>query len=47
MSKLKVFEAFAGVGFQLRGIELAGYDVEPVGISELDKDAIISYDREL
>ena len=43
MGKLRLFEAFAGVGFQRRGVELAGYEVEPVGISELDKYAIVSY----
>ena len=43
MGKLKMVSTFSGVGFQERGVELAGYDVEVVGTCELDKDAIISY----
>ena len=43
MGKLRLFETFAGIGMQRRGTENAGYEVESVGISELDKDAIISY----
>lgn len=43
MGKLRMFETFAGIGMQRRGVENAGYEVESVGISELDKDAIISY----
>ena len=43
MGKLRLFEAFAGCGMQRRGVENAGYEVEGVGISELDRNAVISY----
>ena len=41
--KPKVFEAFAGIGCQVMGFKKAGIDYESVGISEIDKDAILSY----
>ena len=43
MGRIRLFETFAGVGMQRRGVQNAGYDVENVGISELDSHAIISY----
>ena len=44
MSKLKVFEAFAGVGCQSMALRNLGIDFEVVGISEVDKYALIGYD---
>ena len=43
MSKLKVFEAFAGVGSQSMALRNIGIDYEVVGISEVDRYAIMSY----
>ncbi len=43
MSKLKVFEAFAGVGSQSMALRNMGIDYEVVGISEVDRYAIMSY----
>lgn len=40
---LKVFESFAGIGTQRMGLERAGIDHEVVGICEIDKFAIESY----
>lgn len=40
---LKVFESFAGIGTQRMGLERAGIDQEVVGICEIDKFAIDSY----
>lgn len=40
---LKVFESFAGIGTQRMGLERAGIDHEVVGICEIDKFAINSY----
>lgn len=39
----KLFEAFAGVGCQTMGFKRVGKAVEHIGISEIDKDAILSY----
>ena len=44
MEKLKVFEAFAGVGSQSMALRNLGIDYEVVGISEVDKWALLSYD---
>ena len=44
MGKLKVFEAFAGVGAQRMALRNIGVDFEVVGISEIDKFAIKSYE---
>lgn len=41
--KVKLFEAFAGIGCQRMGFERAGIDYEVVGISEIDKYALKSY----
>lgn len=43
MSKLKVFEAFSGVGTQSMALKRLGVDYEVVGIAEIDKFAIQSY----
>lgn len=43
MEKLRVFEAFAGVGSQHMALRNIGIDYEIVGISEIDKSAIESY----
>ena len=43
MSKLKVFEAFAGIGSQSMALRNVGIDYEVVGISEVDRYAIMSY----
>lgn len=42
--KLKVFEAFAGIGAQATALERIGINYEIVGISEWFTDAIICYD---
>lgn len=42
-SKLKVFEAFAGIGAQHQALKNIGANFEIVGISEIDKFAIASY----
>lgn len=41
---LRVFESFAGIGTQRMGLEKAGIDHEVVGICEIDKFAIDSYE---
>lgn len=43
MNKLKVFEAFAGIGTQKIALDRLGSNIEYVGISEIDKYAIESY----
>lgn len=40
---IKVFESFAGVGAQAKALERLQVNHEIVGISEIDKDAIVSY----
>src|SRR5574344_2862667 len=40
---LRVFESFAGIGTQRMGLERAGIDHEVVGICEIDRFAIDSY----
>ncbi len=42
--RLKVFEAFAGIGAQATALERIGIDYEIVGISDWFTDAIICYD---
>ncbi len=42
--KLKVFEAFAGIGAQTTALKRLGIDHEVVGISEWFVDAVICYD---
>ncbi|MBQ9008391.1 MAG: DNA (cytosine-5-)-methyltransferase [Clostridia bacterium] len=44
MKKLRVFEAFAGIGAQATALDRLGFDYEVVGISEWFTDAIICYD---
>ena len=41
---LRVFEAFAGIGCQSIALRNLGIDYEVVGISEVDKWALLSYD---
>ena len=43
-NKLRVFEAFAGYGSQSIALRNIGIDFEVVGISEIDKYALIAYD---
>ena len=43
-SKLRVFEAFSGIGAQRKALENLGIDHEVVAISEIDKHAIASYE---
>lgn len=43
MSKIRLFEAFAGVGMQRMAFDRVGAEYESVGISEIDKDALLSY----
>ena len=43
MQKIKVFEAFAGIGCQSMALRNLGVDFELVGFSEIDKYAIKSY----
>lgn len=42
---IKVFEAFAGVGTQAMALKRIGIDYEVVGISEIDKFALKSYEE--
>jgi DNA (cytosine-5)-methyltransferase 1 len=42
--KLRVFEAFAGIGAQITALKRLGVDYEVVGISDWFVDAIICYD---
>ena len=42
--KLRVFEAFAGIGAQATALERIGINYEIVGISDWFTDAIICYD---
>lgn len=44
MDKLKVFESFSGVGSQAMALRNIGVDFEVVGISEVDKWALLAYD---
>lgn len=44
MNKLRVFEAFAGIGTQRMALKRLGINHEVVGISEIDKFAIKSYE---
>jgi len=44
MPKIKVFEAFAGIGAQAAALRNIGVDFEVVGISEIDKRAIKAYE---
>ena len=41
--KVKLFEAFAGIGCQRMAFNRLGIEVDPIGISEIDKYAIQSY----
>ena len=41
---LRVFEAFAGVGSQRMALRNIGIDFEVVGISDVDRYALLAYD---
>lgn len=43
MTKLKLFEAFAGIGAQAKSLKNIDVDFESVGVAEVDGDAIKSY----
>lgn len=43
MNKIKLFEGFSGYGSQKLAFKRLGIEVESVGISEIDPDAIIAY----
>lgn len=43
MTKLRLFEAFAGIGAQAKSLKNIGVDFESVGVAEVDGDAIKSY----
>lgn len=42
-NKPKLLENFSGIGCQLMAFNRLGIEVESVGVSEIDKDAILSY----
>jgi DNA (cytosine-5)-methyltransferase 1 len=44
LKKIKLFEAFAGIGTQALALKYQGIPYESVGISEIDKFAITSYE---
>ena len=44
MEKLRVFESFSGIGCQSMALRNLGIDFEVVGISEVDKWALLAYD---
>ena len=44
MDKLRVFESFSGVGSQVMALRNIGVPFEVVGISEVDKWALLAYD---
>lgn len=44
MKKLKVFESFCGVGSQSMALRNIGVNYEVVGVSEVDKYALLAYD---
>ena len=43
MTKLRLFEAFSGIGAQAKALKNIGVDFESVGVAEVDGDAIKSY----
>lgn len=44
MTKIRTFEAFAGIGSQAQALKELGLDYEVVGISDIDKHAIKGYE---
>lgn len=44
MTKIRTFEAFAGIGAQAEALKELGLDYEVIGISEIDKHAIMGYE---
>lgn len=43
MTKLRLFEAFSGIGAQAKALQNIGVDFESVGVAEVDGEAIKSY----
>ena len=43
MTKLRLFEAFSGIGAQAKALKNIGVDFESVGVAEVDGEAIKSY----
>lgn len=43
MIKLRLFEAFSGIGAQAKALKNIGVDFESVGVAEVDGEAIKSY----
>ena len=43
MTKLRLFEAFSGIGAQAKALKNIGIDCESVGVAEVDGEAIKSY----
>lgn len=43
MTKLRLFEAFSGIGAQAKALKNIGIDFESVGVAEVDGEAIKSY----
>lgn len=43
MTKLRLFEAFSGIGAQAKSLKNIGVDFESVGVAEVDGEAIKSY----
>lgn len=43
MTKLRLFEAFSGIGAQAKALQNIGIDFESVGVAEVDGEAIKSY----
>ena len=43
MTKLRLFEAFSGIGAQTKALQNIGIDFESVGVAEVDGEAIKSY----
>ena len=44
MGKIRTFEAFAGIGAQAEALKELDLDYEVIGISEIDKHAIMGYE---
>jgi site-specific DNA-cytosine methylase len=40
---IKLFEAFAGIGTQAMALKKLGVEIDHIGISEIDKYALMSY----
>lgn len=42
-NKIKLFELFSGIGAPRKALEYMGYEVESLGYSEINKNAIKAY----